>query len=104
MWTCSTSPPSGNLVDGLPLVAHNATGGEGRPVGAKLCVANAVFKHDVLRIHVSDLNHPFAEHSFGIGATFYIGGMSVIITNDDDLLTNRFGHMLKLMNFMIRGR
>ena len=22
MCTCSTSPPSGNLVDGLPLVAH----------------------------------------------------------------------------------
>ena len=23
VYTCSTSPPSGNLVDGLPLVAHN---------------------------------------------------------------------------------
>ena len=25
-----------------------------------------------------------------IGATFYAGGMSVIITNDEDLLENRF--------------
>ena len=58
----------------------------------------------MLRIHVSDLNPPFAEHSLGIGATFYIGGMFVIITNDGDLVRDRFCHMLKLMNFMIRGR
>ena len=60
------------------------------PLGANIFVANAVFKHDVLRIHRSDLNFPFAEHSLGIGATFYIGGMSVIITNDEDLLQDRF--------------
>ena len=53
---------------------------------------------------MSDLNPPFAEHSSGIGATFYIGGVSVIITNGDDLLLDGFGHMLKLINFMIGGR
>ena len=67
-------------------------------------MAKAVFKHDVLRIHVSDLNQTFREHRIGIGATFYTGGVSVIITNDEDLPQDRFRHMLKLMNFMIRGR
>ena len=33
-----------------------------------------------------------------------MGGVSVIITNDEDLVENRFGHMLKLLNFMIGGR
>ena len=67
-------------------------------------MANAVFKHDVLRIHVSDLNQTFRNHRLGVGSTFYMGGVSVIITNDDDLLEDRFGHRLKLMNFMSRGR
>ena len=67
-------------------------------------MANAVFKHDVLRIHLSDLDQTFREHRIGIGATFYIGGVSVIITNDDDLVRDRFGHMLKLIIFMIGGR
>ena len=66
-------------------------------------MANAGFKHDVLRIHVSDLNQTFREHRIGIGATFYTGGVSVIITNDEDL-PQETGHMIKLMNFMIRGR
>ena len=66
-------------------------------MGATIFVANAVFKHDVLRIHLSDLNPLFAEHSLGIGATFYIGGVSVIITMQYDLLAGRFCHMLKLI-------
>ena len=59
-------------------------------------MANAGFERDVLRIQLSDLNPAFAEHSLGIGATFYIGGMSVIITNQYDLLEDRFCRMLKL--------
>ena len=57
---------------------------------SKLCVAKWVFKCDVLKIHLSDLNQTFREHRRDIGATFYTGGVSVIITNDRDLLRNRF--------------
>ena len=49
-------------------------------MGANIFMANAGFKHDVLRIQLSDLDQTFKEHTIGIGATFYIGGMSVIIT------------------------
>ena len=35
----------------------------------------------MLRIQLSDLNQTFREHRRYIGATFYIGGMSVIITS-----------------------
>ena len=49
------------------------------PCGPKLFMANAGFERDVLRIQPSDLKPPFAEHNLGVGATFYIGGVSVII-------------------------
>ena len=67
-------------------------------------MANTGFERDVLRIQLSDLNPRFAEHSLGIGATFYICGMSVIITNDEDLMQDSFCRILKLINFMTGGR
>ena len=50
----------------------------------------------MLRIQLSDLNQTFREHRRDIGATFYTGGVSVIITNDEDLLQNRFADMMKI--------
>ena len=37
---CSTSPPSGNQVDGLPLVAHNAPMGRTGALGTKTMYGN----------------------------------------------------------------
>ena len=53
---CSTSLPSGNLVDGLPLVEHNGAGKVGVNKEANIFMASGPFKHDVLRIHLSDLD------------------------------------------------
>ena len=50
--------PSGNLVDGLPLAARNATKKEGPALGANICMASGVFKRDVLTIHLSELDAP----------------------------------------------
>ena len=67
-------------------------------------MAKEVFKHDVLRIHLSDLDQTFREHTLGIWEGFCMVGVFVIITNDEDLTRDSFRHMLKLMNFMTRGR
>ena len=61
--------PSGNQVDGLPLVAHRVimrAGDQHRQLGAKLWVANACFKHDVLRIPSSHHDAELEEHSSGV--------------------------------------
>ena len=50
--------PSGNEVDGSPLAASNAPRDEAVASEAKLCVANACFKHDILRIVLSDRDAP----------------------------------------------
>ena len=77
---CSTSPPSGNQVDGLPLVAHNSQSShcflpeasarrvimrqwvQQPPWGPKLCMATRAFKRDVLRIPTSDLDALLRKH------------------------------------------
>ena len=53
--------PGGNLVDGLPPAASNATREEGRALGPNIYVAEQVFKRDVLAIHLSDLYKNLVE-------------------------------------------
>ena len=60
------------------------------PSEAKLCMARDPFNDEMLRIHLSDLNQTFRKHRRAIEATFYTGGVSVIITNDEDLLEDSF--------------
>ena len=43
-------------------------------------MARRAFKHDVLRIHLSDLDAGLEEHSLGIKERYCVNGMSVIIT------------------------
>ena len=78
---CSTSSPSGNLVGGLPLVAHRVImrAGEEHPhSGPKLCVARTGFKHDMLRIYLSDHDAELDEHSSGIRLAASDNPMSII--------------------------
>ena len=41
------------------------------PLEARLCMATQVFKCDVLRIHLSELNETQERHSLGIKESFY---------------------------------
>ena len=52
----------------------------GRPLGAKLFMAERVFKCDVLRILMSDLDKSQEQTSLGIKVSCCAGGMSVVIT------------------------
>ena len=42
------------------------TGMKSQPNGANIFVARQVFKRDVLRIHLSDLDEGLEKHSLGI--------------------------------------
>ena len=48
--------PGGNQVDSLPPAPSNASREEHRQLGANIFMAKACFKHDVLRIVLSDLD------------------------------------------------
>ena len=76
---CSTGPPSGNLVDGLPLVVSNGGWEDCWPLKAKLCVAREAFFCHVLRILMSEFNEDLKEPSLGIKERSCVIGMFVII-------------------------
>ena len=46
---------------------------------AKLCVARRAFKHDVLRILLSDFDDTLKETRLGVKVSRCAGGMSVVI-------------------------
>ena len=74
--TCSTSPPSGNQVDGLPLVAHNERRGHNRRSEVKTIWAESGRKRVVLRRSSSDRNQSVYEHRLDIKETFCHNGVT----------------------------
>ena len=56
-------------------------GERSRPLRAKLFMASRVLKHDVLRIHLSEVDAGLEEPSLGIKERSSVNGMSVIITS-----------------------
>ena len=81
MRACSTSHPSGNQVDGLPLVDQNARGERSWPLRPKLSMASRAFKCDVLRILTSDLDKNANLASLGSKDRSCVSAMFVIITS-----------------------
>ena len=64
-WACSTSPPSGNQVDGLPLVAHTTGAGAiGRPIPLIHCPDCWCFVGFVLNILLWDLHAPLGNDRY----------------------------------------
>ena len=88
---CSTSPPGGNQVDGLPPDAHNAPRVEGLSLEANKYMATAVFRRDMLRILLSDFDAPLEEHSLGTKERSYTSPMSVIIISAEHDCWTVFG-------------
>ena len=66
-------------------------------------MANAVFKRDVLRIHLSDLDQTFREHTLGVWEGFCMVGMFDIITSVEHGRGTDFSHDEKVGIFMIGG-
>ena len=61
----------------LQVRAWGRTGG----LGPKLCVARRAFKHDELRIDLSEFDKGLEEQRLGIKERSCVNGMSVIITS-----------------------
>ena len=74
--TCSTRPPSGNQVDGLPLVPHNECRGNNRRFGIKHIWAESGWKRVVLRILLSDRSQSVYKHRLDIKETFCDNGVT----------------------------
>ena len=51
----------------------------GCPLGPKLCMASRVFKRDVLRILMSDLDDGQEKHTLGIKERSCVNAMFIII-------------------------
>ena len=56
-------------------------GERSQPLGANIFMASRVFKRDVLRIHLSEVDAGLEEPSLGIKERSCVNGMSVIITS-----------------------
>ena len=89
---CSTSPPGGNQVDGLPPVVHNGARGEGQALETKTIWADHVFNLHELRILLSQFDEGQKQTSLGTKVSCNASGMPVIIMAET---TNRFGHTFR---------
>ena len=67
-------------------------------------MARTVFKRDVRRIHLSDLDEGLEEHRLGVEEGSCVNGVSVIITSADISWRKDFVTRQDFMNFMVRCR
>ena len=101
---CSTRFPGGNLVDGLPPVASNATGVKSSSLRPKLSMAGRCFNRDVLGIQPSDLHQIAREPTGGTrqGSARSSGHSTSRIRRSTGEQVS--SHERMVMRFMIIGR